>query len=362
MKIAIITLVGNFNYGNRLQNYALQEILMKKYKYEVDNLIFSDGFLYTPHKNKKSIISRLVSKFVKLPQIVARKKQFRLKKSAFIPFQDYNFNFVDVNVANALTIANKYERFIIGSDQVWNPIYQGEDNAMYGTFAPSEKVVSYAASFGLSKIPEEFEEYVKKGLNNVSKISVREEEGLQIIKDLTGRDAELVLDPTMLLTGNQWHEIVKSAEQISENNEPYVVMYVLGELSNSSKQNINKFIEKHNFKLYTIMGELATNDAVIPDPLGFVKLIENAEFVFTDSFHATVFSIMMHTPFKIYSRDGGEMNSRITTLLNNAGLSSELINNENVENIFSELSLDDVDEKIEKIRKQSLIYLEEAIQ
>lgn len=361
MNLAIITLEGNFNYGNRLQNYALQKILMDKYDASVDNLTFSDEFLYKKYKSERPFWTKVRSRVLNFKKIQSRKKQIKIKNKIFESFKEKNFNFIDVRSDNISEIVKKYDYFVIGSDQVWNPFYKAGDNAMFATFAPSEKVISYAASFGVTEIPERFYSYLENGLKHLSKISVREQEGVGIVSNIANKNAQLVLDPTMLLKSNQWHEITKKAELPFLNSKPYIVVYVLGELTENSKKIINKFIEKHDFEAYIIMGEQATSEAVVPDPLGFVKLIENAEFVFTDSFHATVFSIIMNTPFKVFSRDNGELNSRIVTLLETTGLSSELIYDDNIERLFNELSLDNVEEKLKELRNDSLVFLEEAI-
>lgn len=362
MNLAIITLEGNFNYGNRLQNYALQKILMESCQANVDNLTFSDKFLYKKYKSERPFWAKVKSKIFDFKKIQSRKKQIKIKNRVFRPFRERNFNFVDVRIDNVSEIVGKYNYFVIGSDQVWNPLYKSGDEAMFATFAPSEKVISYAASFGISKIPEKFYSYIEDGLKHVSKISVREQEGVTIVKSLSNKNAQLVLDPTMLLTGKDWHEIIKDTEISFVNSKAYVVIYVLGKLTDNKKNLVQKFIKKHKFEVHIIMGEQATSDAVVPDPLGFVKLIENAEFVFTDSFHATVFSIIMRTPFKVFSRDGGEMNSRIVTLLQNTGLSPKLIYDDNIEKLFNELSFNNVEEKLLELRSKSLLFLKEAIE
>lgn len=361
MNLAIITLVGNNNYGNRLQNFALQEILKNKFQANVDNLSFSDRFFYEKPRNDKPFLLQIAFKALNFKKILSRKKQVKIKNKVFLPFKEKNFHYVDVREDNIEEIVNYYDYFIIGSDQVWNPLYVDGNKSMFATFAPYNKVLSYAASFGLSVIPDRFEMFLKEGLKNVSKISVREQEGIQIVEKIVNRHAELVLDPTMLLTGKQWHNIVENTSLPFEATRPYVVIYLLGDLTQRNSRLISDFVDTHNFEKYIIMGEKALAEAIVPNPLEFVKLIENAKFVFTDSFHATVFSILMNTRFKVFSRNEGEMNSRITTLLTNVGLSKTLIYTENIDKIFNELSLNYVEERLEKLRINSLTFLEDAI-
>lgn len=362
MKIAIITLVGNFNYGNRLQNLALQTILHDKLDAEVDNLTFYNRDFYEETKNSRPVLARFIRKIIHFRRSIARKKQIKIKNKIFTDFKERNFNFVDVNSENADTIRNSYDFFVIGSDQVWNPIFTGKDNAMFAMFVPAEKVISYAASFGISRIPDQFVEYTRSGLKNISKISVREQDGITIVKNLIGAEAELVLDPTMLLTRSEWSEAASNALLDFSISKPYVVVYVLGIMDKTKKNAIRDFANHHNFEIHTIMGDFFDKSAVVPDPLGFIKLIEHAQFVFTDSFHATVFSILMNTPFKVFSRDNGEMNSRILTLLENVKLPRELLYENDLNKIYTDMRLDGIDRQLTEQRVQSIGFLKRALQ
>lgn len=362
MKIAIITLVGNHNYGNRLQNFALQKVLYEKMDFEVDNLTFRSHDFYEKTRTKQWFILRAINKLRRFSKDLAKNKQVKIKNTIFNEFTQHSFNFIDVNNENVDKIIDTYDFFVIGSDQVWNPLFTGKDSAMFAMFAPKEKVISYAASFGLSSIPDIFIEYTKSGLKNVSKISVREQAGITIVKDLIGEKAELVLDPTMLLTRSEWKSETANINLDFSIAKPYVVVYTLGNLTKEKSDLINDFANRHQFEIHTIMGDAFDKIAVVPDPLGFIKLIEHAQFVFTDSFHATVFSILMGTPFKVFSRDNGEMNSRILTLLDNVKLPNDLLYENNIEKIYENMQIDELESQLTGLRTQSFNFLKRALQ
>lgn len=317
LKIGIITLPGNFNYGNRLQNYALQETI-KRMGFEVETIVPLPAektfFNYTFEflgLIKSLLFLNYSTRKNNLKRIELMKKSKEKKLQPFTKKYINNYYLKNNDIESMRKLNNRYDYFVIGSDQVWNPYYISEYDYYFATFSDKEKRVSYAASFGISKIPDKYLEKYTSYLNGISKISVRESVGIEIVRQCTGKQAEIVLDPTLLLSKKEWLNIpVENSEQ---KNNKYILVYFLDDDFQKNLEIIEKFSKEKCLELKIIMGNYYSEEYIIPSPSEFIHLINNAEYVFTDSFHAVVFSIIMHTKFLAFER--GEMNSRISTLL-----------------------------------------------
>lgn len=312
-RIGIVTLNGEHNYGNRLQNYALQQALLRLG-------ISSETIIF---KSRKAPLFRLVKTLAVhiVPLEYQRLNYWRMlekKQSIFRPFSDKYIKSHFINPAMKKRLLAGYDIFITGSDQVWNPAYIKGDSSYFLSFAPKNKRVSYAASFGVLDIPTDQYEFYKNHLSNMHSISVREKAGADIVKKITGLKAELVPDPTMLLDYEAWGKLTISYEYLAD--EEYVVVYSLHSLDETSWKQIRSYVQKNNLKVYQIMGDFYHKDYKIPDPAEFVARIKYAHAVYTDSFHACVFSIIMNTPFKVFERKDMEMSSRLETLLTTYGM------------------------------------------
>ncbi|MEG1462784.1 MAG: polysaccharide pyruvyl transferase family protein, partial [Anaerorhabdus sp.] len=208
-----------------------------------------------------------------------------------------------------------------GSDQVWNPHYQGNEYEFL-TFAPKKKRLSFAASIGVENIPEDAKWYFGKNLSDMEYISVREERAAQIVEELTGRVADVTLDPTLLLDRTQWEIAAKKPQLDIE--EQYICTYFLGEVPEA----VTKFAEKVGLKVYSLNSE---NDKTLftIDPAEFLYMIKNATYVLTDSFHAVAFSIKFNKEFYVFDRkqDGvNNMFSRIETITSRFNLTNRIQN------------------------------------
>lgn len=370
MKIAIITLPGNFNYGNRLQNYALQYALENK-GYIVETLVPIDKkknklklFIFESLGTLKSILLLRYSKRKLNKESIKKMKDIKEKKIS--PFTDEYIKSVLINdwsEENMLRINNMYDYFVVGSDQVWNPNYINNYDFYFARFADNNKKVSYAASFGIQNIPEKYNEIYISGLAGFSTITVREQSGARIIKKLVGKESNVVLDPTLLISPKEWLEFVSetSIEQFSY-GEKYVLTYFLGSQTQEYFKAINSFANEYNLKVINIMGNYFFDDFIVPDPKEFLRLINDAEYVFTDSFHAVVFSLIYHTNFISFER--GDMNSRITTLLNTCGIEDierdRPIVGDKINSQIREVDFNNVDAKLSfhsKISKTALYDL-----
>ena len=216
-KIGIVTLTGYFNYGNRLQNYALQEIL-KRYSEEVETFVIpniSANSHGTKHYVKK-LFSQPLSKTAKsfsskiknLPNkgiLIERERKFKEFSQNYIKERHFS-TLYEIN-----GISDEFGYVVTGSDQVWNSNFiKNMEQYYFLQFVEKEKRIAYAPSFGISEIPEDAKPQYKEWLSSIPYISVREKEGAKIIKELTGRDVLVLVDPTLLLTKDEWLKISKN--------------------------------------------------------------------------------------------------------------------------------------------------------
>ena len=312
-KIGILTLNSNENFGNKLQNYALLKTL-EKYNYKVDTIWFY-----------KKLITRF-SPLIKKMLFINKKYQ----REAY--FEDFTIKYLNRKYyQNNKNISESYNKFVVGSDQVWNYKFKGFNNKYFLDFSPKEKNISYAASIGVSKIDDEYEKIFFKGINNIKYVSLREEAGTIEVKRITQRqDIETLIDPTMLLNKEEWNAILKKPKQMKDKRK-YIVNYFLGELSERNKKIINEYAKEKNLFIINILDK---NDKFYRcGPSEFLYLIKNAELICTDSFHSSIFSIIFDRSFFIFERENigwASMNSRIDTLLSKFNLKNRKFNGESI--------------------------------
>lgn len=301
----IITLYGNFNFGNKLQNYALLQVLEKfglsvhtaNIAYKFESLIM----------NMKSFIKESLVKVFRPAIEKNREYKFIKFSSRYLKPTKEKY---DTNSVQKIT---NYDFLIYGSDQIWNPSCLGNSNLFLGYSGAKNKNIAYAASFGISSLPEELRDRYCNGLNNFHHISVREEQGMEIIRRLNShQEAEVVLDPTLLVTKETWSSLEKMPD--AWNDSDYVLIYFLGEMSHDIENIICSFSRDHGFHVVNIMKKDSPYYAIGPEE--FLYLEKNAKLVCTDSFHSCVFSFLYNTPFIVFDRVGVEdMSSRTETFL-----------------------------------------------
>lgn len=366
MKIAIITITENDNFGNRLQNYALQRTL-EKFNYKVET-IKNISEPYAPSKKKKII--RHFIYFFRFNNLLIKRHSRHLDKikrkrlNRFLEFDKKYVKFLKGNYISNYDICQrlekKYDFFIAGSDQIWNTDFKSNGKVNFLAFTSKEKSVSYAASFGVSNVVAERREEIKNYLDNISSISVREDAGKKIVSDLTGRtDVEVLLDPTMLLTNDEWATLTEKSNY--KVDKKYILVYFLGNLSNERKQEIINYAEKNNLEIINILD--TNDDAYISGPLEFLWLEKNADIIFTDSFHSVIFSIIFRRPFVVYSREQVQMNnmgSRIDTLLEKFDLNDRKYNGALLKDIEI-VDYSKTEEVLNEERKKSFFFLKNAI-
>lgn len=177
-----------------------------------------------------------------------------------------------------------------------------------------KKKNSFSASFGIREISDELKEYYKNNLLEMQNISVREDRAKEIIKELTGRtDVEVLIDPTMMLTAEEWDKVSKKPRKLT--TDKYILNYFLGNLSEERRKKIEKVATQNDCTIINLMDK---NDQLYASgPSEFLYLVKNAFMICTDSYHGSIFSIIYNKPFVVFDRKDNivNMNSRLETLL-----------------------------------------------
>ena len=370
LKIGIITLNGYFNYGNRLQNYALQEVI-KGLGFEVDTIIKENA---KETNGKRKITDRIKSLSTRsLPEVIsivekkytnkAYKQRINRRTDIFKEFSQKYINETEYAISedNILEgLADQYDFFVVGSDQVWNPHYQKGSSIEFLTFAPQQKRVSYAASFGINSIPDEYVDDYSKWLSEMNHISVREHVGANIVEELTGREVEVVLDPTLLLSKDEWLDIAEVASD--KPKKGYVLTYFLGKVSKERKSYIQKIAKENDLEIINL-AQLNEIVSYLSGPSEFIDYINTADIFLTDSFHGAAFSIMLNTPFIVFDREGNSpsMSSRIDTLLGTFKLESRAFNNFTNDDELFEVDFSKVPSILEVEKEKAMSYLKTAL-
>lgn len=379
-KIGIITIQKVDNYGAELQSFALFYALkIKGYHVEMIDYLYVKHPKHIVQKEStpygsfsledklKACILKNLTKFFPF----YRCKQYTIRKKRFQKFYDQIKYSATYRSYTALYKAKfNYDIYMVGSDQVWNPATMTSLAPYFLTFAPANaKKITYASSFGVSSIPEDLKEKYKTGLNNLSTIACREEAGVQLIKDITGKEATQVLDPTLLLNKKEWVDIMHP--YFSENNtEKYIFVYTVKK--DPRVIEFANYIKKQTgWKIYEVKARHIARkspgvDLTIFDagPAEFVALCYHAAFVVTNSFHGTAFAANLEKPFYTVLSSSSTNNSRQLGLLKMLELEDRIIYSQDN---FSKLNIDvNVDFtqasiKLKNARLSSFDYLQSAI-
>lgn len=366
MKIKTITCQKVNNHGANLQAYALMHYL-EKLGHDVEIIdYFPEYFkhfrpLYcgTPKyaANPVTRFAYICAKFPgRLKSYLEYKKSDRKKN--FEAFRDKYYRLTDTYESFEELKANppKADLYIAGSDQIWNTMMNnGKDPAYYLQFAPKNATTAtYAASFSVSEIPDELKEQTKKYIKSIDFVSVREKSALKILDDLGILNGQAVLDPVFLLEKKQWSKIESNIKLDDE----YVLVYDF-EGSDEVKNFAVKYAQKHNLKIYSLYkNEYCDKSFENFGPDVFLSLIKNAEFIVSNSFHATAFSLIYEKEFAVIKRQEG-INSRMVDLLSYVGVDDRIVDSYQE---FNAIDFNLVKEKLEIEVEKSKDYLKEVLE
>lgn len=383
MKLGIVSCYFINNYGSILQSYATQEYFRRRCG-ECETISAEKLKPYLAAKKKEYYI-RNINKpglfLSKMPLIKLRLLQKfdykglgRLYKERCERFDDFRGRFVlsdnEAESLGELRAAVRYDAILIGSDQLWRP-----DNIFpeYYTLSwvPSHiPKFSYATSFGVSVLDGYSAARAKQFLKEFDALSVREESGKNIVKELTGRSPAVVCDPVFLLTKEEWDGI---ADRSRCPQQKYIFTYFLG-----SGRRYREFVKKLSEKTGLPVAGIINNDCYAPDgekidfpvsnagPGEFAGLISGAEYICTDSFHAAAFSVIFGRDFFVFNRFKSKKhgtNSRISSLLKITGLEDRLVSDRDKVAAYAEKHIDYkcVNERMQEFINKSRRFIDEEI-
>ena len=359
-----------YNYGAALQAYGLQ-CAVERIGFECEYINYVNDYrrnsydmiyqLKSALKERKWI--RAVKVAVGIPFIGKRKKVFdkfyskHLRKTA----TEYHTS------KEAQILNDKYDRFVVGSDQVWNPENNGSDMAFLLDFVENpRKKISYSSSFGIGEIPEEFSERYEKCLSDFSCLAVRESRGVDLVHSLTGKNATLVLDPVFLAGVPVWDSLRKTDNWTQK--KKYVFFY-----TNGTTQ-VNDFLmtgyKMTGLEKHILSSHVTPFDFIDPNtkvcssisPERFINEIANAELVVTASFHCLAFAIMYHKQFSVILTGDYGKDERIVSMLKILGLEDRVLSvNTSLDDINKKINYDLVEEKLSKFYNQSYDYLKKSL-
>ena len=346
--IGIVTFTTGDNFGQRLQNLALQQVL-SSFKCNVFTIRKHDFRLSNRYWIKKQIKS-LLDKETRAS--ILRHDCFENFDKQFIQYYGTN---ISLNYIPPKLI-KEFDAFIAGSDQVWNPDSDDVDDINFLTFANDEQKFSYAASLAVDSIPKEKEDKFRERLCGYRSISLRENNLEDKIRELSNAEVCTVLDPTLLLSPGDWIQYECKPKWYKGQN--YILKYFLG---NEEEEQLLRIAKDKNLIVIDVMDK--KSECYISGPSEFIYLIHNASYIVTDSYHGTIFSLLFKKKFALVQRKDSicSMKSRFNTLFQCLGIPFE---DTNIEALMNDSCLDYdgiIHKNLQTEKEKSLRYLKNIV-
>lgn len=307
IKIGIVTFTYGDNYGQRLQNYAVQELLKGK---------GANVFTLRQPLPKYSVPYRFRSFMMDLIH-----GDWGVKRKRHKSFSDFDATFIQYGEScpakgECSPEIRTYDAFVAGSDQIWSPYLSDPEGIMFLSFAGDAKRISLSASIAAPEIPAEKRYFYQKWLNKFDLISVRENNAGNIVKKLIGKDVPVLIDPTLMFDARQWSRIAKTPHY--ELPGSYALKYFLG----SDSEKLYRFEAYCKREGLQIIDLCADKRFYSEGPSEFLYLIQHASLVATDSFHGSIFTLLFGIPLLLFDRNGSayNMTDRFDTLAQKMGL------------------------------------------
>lgn len=371
MKIGILTMHKIYNYGSSLQAYALQKSIIGM-GYECNIIDYKYPNSYHSTKKRKLTLKKILKGItfrIKMNLLYKRKEQ----KKLFHHFWEEYYHLTKTYNSRTEIFENppEFDLYVTGSDQVWNPRHMKGDSVFFCDFIKNGKHrISYAASFSSANLDVAYREMYTNFLSKYFAIGVREESGVNIVKQLIGADAKCVCDPTLLLTAADYIPLANHSSIHIE--RPYILAYILSYNYNPYpliQQVINKVSKETKMSVVYLLcnnldgfkgGDSLTISAAGPNE--FIYLFKNASYVITSSFHGTAFSLIFEKDFYAIT-SGSASDDRIVSLLNKVKLKSRSFE---MKSELREFDLEKIDyskitPELNKYRDGSLQYLKQVI-
>lgn len=371
MKVCVITFCDNGNYGSELQAIAMNEFL-KEQNHEVT-------FVKIKYKNR--LLRALQVMYIKVKDFYFAcfdneyrdmrssllkngKKKMVISSSLRLKIKKLVNEMINVEVLNIGKFRNKFDCYICGSDQIWSPAYIPFNKNLYLCSIIAEKKIAYAPSFGINTLPNY---HIKKAIpliNEFKYLSVREVEGASLIQQYADKKANVVVDPTLLVNSSIWNQM---ADLYNENNihGDYVFCYFLGEISSKVKEKIRDYSNGARIIMVPYKNNVDFDmEYLEANPAEFLSLIKKAKYIFTDSFHGTVFSIIFKKNFTVFKRnydDNLNQTSRILSLLNKINLGDCYCEAIDIFSPNNSIDYEEVDIMLNELKNNSIEFLKNAL-
>ncbi len=393
-RVGIITMFHeSINYGGVLQAYALHKTI-QNLGFDCSVIRYSENISAVAINaiNRELLegsstlehISKIYDLFIRTTKYIFRTafkifvkrtyldQKISLRKNAFSTFNNAHISSTEPYTAETIAkCVENYDIFVCGSDQIWNP--KRFAPVYFLDFVPKNKLkVAYAPSIALNTLTDPEIACMQPLVNRLDAISVREKRGKELVEMLTNKEVHWVLDPTLLLNHDEWTKIIRPYPI----KRPYIFCYMLGK-KKENKQFVVRVAEKLNMPIVTMPGvanddfiSLTYGDTRVYDagPGEFLSLIQNAEYVITDSFHGSAFSIIFRKRFFVLKRSDDDnrssINSRVYNLLEICQLENRLINDVgsfDSANLADEIDYETVFIHLDEKRRQSLEFLIQAL-
>jgi hypothetical protein len=359
-KIGIITFHFATNCGGVLQAFSLLDTLKKLNNTDVSIIDFR------PEELTKNFEVYLYKRGINVAKLLLNLLTYNIRKNKKIKFQSFEKDFLSLSSFEK----NDFDILVSGSDQVWNPSIT-KLKEYYLNIETGAKKVSYAASIGKDTLDKEEINFLQDNLKSIDTFSLREDSAVKIIKKLfPKKDVEQVLDPVFLKTKEEWKKLITPTPLYGN----YILIYVMEfnkklidlakKLSNETNNNII-FISP-NVSIKTVIKSIKIPGKVLFDvgPLDYLNLIYNANYICTNSFHGSAFSIIFQKKFITVPHSS--RNTRLKSILTALGITSQEINSQelskkdNISDIF-EYDIEMVSNKLDTLRDESIKFLEKAI-
>lgn len=367
--VGILTMHRVINYGSVLQAYATQEIVEKLgYKAIVIDYVFPNNYHIEQKSNSfRSLLSKIYHRL--FPTTNDKKTnriiQFIEKHLHLSPNKYQSPEKLKINTPT-------YDIYLVGSDQIWNPIHmKGDGTFLLNFITESKPKISFSSSFAIRKIPDGYIDHYKSSLEKFNHISVRENNGKKLIKELIGKDVLVTLDPTLMLEAKEWGKLA-NIEPNKFINQKYILLYALNYAFNPEPYIYDllfKLQERTGLKIYSFTKlpkfyiSKSVEYVIDSSPIEFLQAFENASYVVTSSFHGTAFAVNFGIPLYSIVAEESSHDDRQVSLLGTLGITNCLIKKNSLIKNPEEVMYDKemVKRKLNELRKHSMSYLSEAL-
>lgn len=368
MKIAIITFCNNGNFGSELQAMAMNDYLVNRGHTPVFCILKSPNKLYRAFEKGLELLKIVFScvtdsgfrkRYKSLKENIAYQNPVLPEQRAKV-LELMTSRIKTIRVTPNIKYKKSFDCYVCGSDQIWTPNKLPVNTNYFLSGIPSSKKIAYAPSFGMNTFPDYFRKKVIKYIADFKHLSVRETDAAELLKEY-GINAKTVVDPTLLMGSEYWKN------QLVKTEGGYCVCYFLGAVSNEVKNAVNRLAAKRKIIVFPLVQNtdgFENAETVCCNPLEFINYIYNADVVFTDSFHGTVFSVMLEKTFYVFSRTNTKytnQRSRIENILMLLDIKDRLVNDPDSLSTVSAVDYSGINQKLASLQKDSAEFFDSAL-